>query len=113
MHFLRKCHLNTCSVGIATQDKELRKQFTGQPAHVVNFFSFVAEEVREDHGGTGIPQIRGNGRRVDMLETREAIDHWKAKGIDLTNILHKPRCARGCRDPSRRAPGPRAGAGPG
>jgi glutamate synthase domain-containing protein 3 len=77
-------------VGIATQDKELRKQFTGQPAHVVNFFSFVAEEVREIMAELGFRKFEEMVGRVDMLETREAIDHWKAKGIDLTNILHKP-----------------------
>ena len=87
---LRKCHLNTCSVGIATQDKELRKQFTGQPAHVVNFFSFVAEEVREIMAELGFRKFEDMVGRVDMLEIRDAIDHWKAKGIDLTNILHKP-----------------------
>ncbi|MCA9405345.1 MAG: glutamate synthase large subunit [Candidatus Omnitrophica bacterium] len=87
---LRKCHLNTCSVGIATQDKELRKQFRGQPEHVVNFFSFVAEEVREVMAELGFRKFNELIGRVDMLETRDVINHWKAQGIDLTNILHKP-----------------------
>ncbi|MCC6759492.1 MAG: glutamate synthase large subunit [Candidatus Omnitrophica bacterium] len=87
---LRKCHLNTCSVGIATQDPELRKLFPGQPEHVINYFMFVAEEVRElmaEYGFRKFDELIG---RVDCLETRELIDHWKAKGLDLTNILHKP-----------------------
>ena len=87
---LRKCHLNTCSVGIATQDKELRKKFAGTPDHVINFFKFVAEEIREIMAELGFRKFEEMVGRVDMLETREAIDHWKAKGIDLTNILHKP-----------------------
>ncbi|MCK5013896.1 MAG: glutamate synthase large subunit [Candidatus Omnitrophica bacterium] len=86
---LRKCHLNTCSVGIATQDKELRKRFAGQPGHVVNFFTFIAEEVREIMAGLGFRKFEDLIGRVNMLETRDVIDHWKAKGIDLTNILHR------------------------
>ncbi|MDO8581155.1 MAG: glutamate synthase-related protein, partial [Candidatus Omnitrophota bacterium] len=87
---LRKCHLNTCSVGIATQDKELRKKFTGSPDHVVNFFNFVAQEAREIMAELGLRKFDDLIGRVDMLETQELIDHWKAKGLDLTNILHKP-----------------------
>ena len=87
---LRKCHLNACSVGIATQEKELRKKFTGRPEHVVNFFTFVAEEVREIMADLGFRKFEEIIGRVDMLETQEVIDHWKTKGIDLTNILHKP-----------------------
>ncbi len=87
---LRKCHLNTCSVGIATQDKDLRKKFTGQVEHVVNFFTFVAEEVREYMAEMGFRKFDDLVGRVDMLETEEVIDHWKIKGLDLTNILHKP-----------------------
>jgi glutamate synthase (NADPH/NADH) large chain len=86
---LRKCHLNTCSVGIATQDKELRKQFKGQPEHVVNFFKFVAEEIREIMAELGVRKFNELIGRVDMLETRDTIEHWKAKGLDLTSILHK------------------------
>jgi len=87
---LRKCHLNTCSVGIATQDKALRQKFAGQPDQVVNFFTFVAEEIREIMAELGFRTFNDLIGRVDMLETQPAIDHWKAKGIDLTNILHKP-----------------------
>ncbi len=87
---LRKCHLNTCSVGIATQDKELRKQFTGTPEHVVNFFAFVAQEIREIMAELGFRKFEDMIGRVDMLETKELIDRWKVQGIDLTNILHKP-----------------------
>jgi glutamate synthase domain-containing protein 2/glutamate synthase domain-containing protein 3 len=92
---LRKCHLNTCSVGIATQDKELRKRFAGQPEHVVNYFMFVAEEVREIMAELGFRTFNELIGRVDMLEVRKVINHWKAKGIDLTNILHKPDVPKG------------------
>jgi glutamate synthase domain-containing protein 3 len=92
---LRKCHLNTCSVGIATQDKELRKRFAGEPDHVVNYFQFVAEEVREIMAELGFRKFDDLVGRVDMLKAQEAIDHWKAKGIDLTNILHKPDVSPG------------------
>jgi len=87
---LRKCHLNTCSVGIATQDKELRKKFDGRAEHVVNFFMFVAQEIREIMAELGFRKFDELVGRVDMLETQEVIDHWKTRGIDLTNILHKP-----------------------
>lgn len=92
---LRKCHLNTCSVGIATQDGELRKKFAGDPEHVVNFFTFVAEEVREIMAELGIRKFNDLIGRVDLLETNLVVDHWKAKGIDLTNILHKPDVPEG------------------
>ena len=87
---LRKCHLNTCSVGVATQDPELRKRFAGKPEHVVNFFKFIAEEVREIMAELGFRTFEELIGRVDILETRMVIDHWKAKGIDLTQVLHKP-----------------------
>ncbi len=87
---LRKCHLNTCSVGIATQDPELRKKFAGKPEYVVNYFTFIAEECREIMAELGFRKFEEMVGRVDMLETKEAIGHWKAKGLDLTNILHKP-----------------------
>lgn len=87
---LRKCHLNTCSVGIATQDKDLRKKFTGTTEAVVNFFTFIAEEVREIMAELGFRKFEDLVGRVDMLETKEVVGHWKAKGLDLTNILHKP-----------------------
>ena len=86
---LRKCHLNTCSVGVATQDPELRKKFNGKPEYVVNFFTFLAEEVREIMAELGFRKFEDMVGRVDMLDVKETIDHWKTKGIDLTNILHK------------------------
>ncbi len=84
---MRACHLNTCPVGIATQDPELRKRFKGTPEHVVNFFFFVAEEVREILAGLGLRTLDEAIGRVDLLSVREAIDHWKARGVDLTHIL--------------------------
>ena len=87
---LRKCHLNTCSVGIATQDPELRKRFAGQPGHLVNYFYFVAEELREIMAQTGFRTVAEMVGRVDKLETRQAVDHWKAAGIDLSRLLVIP-----------------------
>ncbi len=87
---LRKCHLNACSVGIATQDPELRKKFQGDPQHVVNYFLFVAQEVRQIMASLGFRTFQEMIGRVDLLETREAVDHWKARGIDLTYVLHRP-----------------------
>lgn len=87
---MRKCHLNTCPVGIATQDPLLRQRFTGQPEHVVNFFFMLAEEVRELMAKLGFRTIDEMVGRVDCLNAREAIDHWKAKGLDFSAILHKP-----------------------
>src|SRR4051812_23622149 len=88
---MRACHLNTCPVGIATQDPELRKRFQGQPEHVVNFFFFVAEELREIMALLGIRRFEDLIGRVDLLEADQAIDHWKARGIDLTHLLTFPR----------------------
>ena len=87
---MRVCHLNTCPVGVATQDPELRKKFTGDPAHVVNFMHFVAEEVRELMASLGFRTFNEMVGRVDCLEPRRAIGHWKAKGIDLAPLLHQP-----------------------
>jgi len=87
---MRKCHLNTCPVGIATQDPELRRRFTGQPEHVVNFFFMLAEEVRELMAKLGFRSIDEMVGRVDRLDTRAAIAHWKAKGLDFSTILHRP-----------------------
>jgi glutamate synthase domain-containing protein 2/glutamate synthase domain-containing protein 1/glutamate synthase domain-containing protein 3 len=99
---MRKCHLNTCPVGIATQDPELRKKFHGKPEHVINFFFFIAEQVREYMAQMGFRKFDEMVGRVDMLDTRKALDHWKAKGIDLSAILHNPptpsRIARRCVD---------------
>ena len=87
---LRKCHLNACLVGIATQKPELRKNFSASPDHVVNFFTYVAEECREIMAELGFRTFDEMVGRVDMLETEKAITHWKAKGIDLTNLLKIP-----------------------
>jgi glutamate synthase domain-containing protein 2/glutamate synthase domain-containing protein 1/glutamate synthase domain-containing protein 3 len=84
---MRACHLNTCPVGIATQDPELRKRFLGTPEHVVNYFFFVAEEVRELLASLGLRSLDEAIGRVDLLEAGPAIDHWKARGVDLTHIL--------------------------
>ena len=87
---MRKCHLNTCPVGIATQDPALRQKFTGQPEHVVNFFFMLAEEVRELMAKLGFRTIDEMVGRVDRLDTRAAIAHWKAKGLDFSTILYRP-----------------------
>jgi glutamate synthase (NADPH/NADH) large chain len=87
---MRKCHLNTCPVGIATQDPELRKLFTGQPEHVVNYFMFIAEEVRELMAKLGFRTVNEMIGRTDKIDMRRAISHWKAKGIDFSRILYKP-----------------------
>jgi len=84
---MRACHLNTCPVGIATQDPELRKRFQGTPEQVVNFFFYVAEEVRELLASLGLRSLDEAIGRVDLLEAGPAIDHWKASGVDLTHIL--------------------------
>jgi glutamate synthase (NADPH/NADH) large chain/glutamate synthase (ferredoxin) len=84
---MRACHLNTCPVGIATQDPELRKRFAGRPEHVVNYFFFIAEEVRALMAQLGIRKIDDLVGRTDLLEADEAIEHWKARGVDLTNLL--------------------------
>ena len=87
---MRKCHLNTCPVGVATQDPVLRKRFTGQPEHVVNYFFFVAEEVRELMAGIGIRKFNDLIGRADLLDMQAGIDHWKAKGLDFSKIFHQP-----------------------
>jgi glutamate synthase (NADPH/NADH) large chain len=86
---MRKCHLNTCPVGVATQDPVLRARFTGQPEHVVNYFFFVAEELRAIMAELGFRTLGEMTGRVDMLDMRRAIDHWKAGGVDLSRILHQ------------------------
>ncbi|MBC8337278.1 MAG: glutamate synthase large subunit [Alphaproteobacteria bacterium] len=87
---MRKCHLNTCPAGIATQDPELRKRFTGEPEHVINFFKFIAEEVREIMAELGFRTFNEMIGRMDRLDTRKAVTHWKAKGLDLAPIFAKP-----------------------
>src|SRR5499427_4520349 len=85
---MRKCHLNTCPVGIATQDPVLRKRFTGQPEHVINYFFFVAEELREIMARMGVRTVNDMIGRADRLDMRRAVDHWKAGGVDLSRLLH-------------------------
>jgi glutamate synthase domain-containing protein 2/glutamate synthase domain-containing protein 1/glutamate synthase domain-containing protein 3 len=92
---MRACHLNTCPVGIATQDPELRKRFTGTPEHVVNFFFFVAEEVREILASLGLRSLDEAIGRTELLSARAAIEHWKARGVDLTHILTRVELADG------------------
>jgi glutamate synthase (NADPH/NADH) large chain len=87
---MRKCHLNTCPVGVATQDPALRKKFTGQPEHVVNYFFFVAEEVRELMAQMGIRKFDDLIGRSDLLDMRKGITHWKAKGLDFSRVFHQP-----------------------
>jgi glutamate synthase (NADPH/NADH) large chain len=86
---MRKCHLNTCPVGIATQDPVLRKRFTGEPEHVINYFFFVAEEVRELMAKLGFRRFDEMVGRCDRLDMVRAIGHWKAKGIDLSRLLYQ------------------------
>jgi glutamate synthase (NADPH/NADH) large chain len=88
---MRKCHLNTCPVGIATQNPELRRKFTGQPEHVVNYFFYVAEEVRELMAKLGLRRFDDLIGRGDLLDTRRGILHWKAKGLDFSRIFHQPQ----------------------
>ena len=92
---MRACHLNTCPVGIATQDPVLREKFRGAPEHVVNFFFFVAEEARRIMASLGIATFDELIGRTELLEADDAIDHWKARGVDLTHILAKPELPPG------------------
>jgi glutamate synthase (NADPH/NADH) large chain len=85
---MRKCHLNTCPVGVATQDPELRRRFTGKPEHVVNYFFMVAEEMRELMAKLGFRKLDDLIGRSDLLEKRRAIQHWKAKGLDFSRVFH-------------------------
>lgn len=87
---LRNCHMNTCEMGIATQDPELRKKFRGKPEHIINFFTYLAMEVREIMAELGFRTINEMVGRVDMLEVNKDIDHWKAKQLDLSAILYRP-----------------------
>jgi glutamate synthase (ferredoxin) len=88
---MRVCHLNTCPVGVATQDPQLRAKFTGKPEFVENFFRFIAEEVRELMGRLGFRTMDEMIGRVDLLEVRAAVDHWKARGLDFSSILYRPQ----------------------
>ena len=95
---MRKCHLNTCSVGVATQDPELRKRFKGRPEYVMNFFRFIAREVREYMAALGFRTMDEMIGRCDLLEMNPAIDFWKARGLDFSRILARPQPGR---DPIR------------
>ncbi len=97
---MRKCHLNTCPVGVATQDPVLRAKFAGKPEHVVNFFFFVAEEAREIMAQLGIRTVDEMIGRTDLLDMKKAIEHWKAQRLDFSRVFHQPR---GCRPTSRAA----------
>src|ERR1700757_395839 len=104
---MRKCHLNTCPVGIATQDPALRAKFQGTPETVINFFFFIAEQLRQYMAELGFRTVDEMIGRVDMLDVRPAVDHWKARGIDLSAILYNPpvpgRVARHCVQPQDHA----------
>ena len=87
---MRVCHLNTCPVGVATQDPQLRDKFTGDPAHTVNFMTYVAQEVRELMAELGFRTLDEMVGRTDVLEAKQAVEHWKAKGLDFSKILYQP-----------------------
>ena len=87
---MRKCHLNTCPVGVATQDPELRKKFTGKPEHVVNYFFFIAEEVRQIMAQLGIRKFDELIGRTELLDTRQCVEHWKAQGLDFSRLFAQP-----------------------
>ena len=92
---LRKCHMNTCSVGIATQDPELRKQFKGKPEHVINYFFFIAEHLRKIMASLGLKTVNEMVGRVDLLDAKKLISHWKATNVDFSNLLHNPDVPEG------------------
>ena len=92
---MRACHLNTCPVGIATQDPELRKRFAGKPEHVVEFFFFVAEEARQIMARLGIARFEDLVGRVDLLDGDDAVASWRERGVDLSRILQKPAAPAG------------------
>jgi glutamate synthase (NADPH/NADH) large chain len=92
---MRKCHLNTCPVGVATQDPVLRARFTGQPEHVINYFFFVAEELRAIMAEMGFRTVEEMVGRVDRLDMHKALHHWKAQGVDLSRILHQVKLPAG------------------
>ena len=87
---MRKCHLNTCPVGVATQDPALRKKFSGKPEHVVNFFFFIAEEVRAIMAQLGVRKFDDLVGRTELLDARKGVEHWKARGLDFSRVFHQP-----------------------
>ena len=92
---MRKCHLNTCPVGVATQDPQLRAKFTGKPEHVINYFFYVAEEVREIMAQLGFRTFSEMVGQSDVLDKDRAIEHWKARGLDFSKLFHKPVAPKG------------------
>lgn len=92
---MRVCHLDTCPVGVATQNPELRKNFTGDPQYVVNFMTFVAEDLREWMAELGFRSLKEMIGRTDCLDTVKAVDHWKKQGVDLSSLLHMPELPEG------------------
>ena len=92
---MRKCHLNTCPVGVATQDPVLRKKFVGKPEHVINFFFFVAEEVREIMAAMGFRTFAEMIGQIQMLDKRAVVQHWKARGLDFSKLFYKPEAPQG------------------
>ncbi len=92
---MRKCHLNTCPVGVATQDPVLRARFVGKPEHVINFFFFVAEEVREIMAQLGYRKFSDMVGQIQMLDKRQVVEHWKAKGLDFSKLFYKPVAPKG------------------
>ncbi len=91
---MRKCHLNTCPVGVATQDPVLRKRFKGQPEHIINYFFFVAEEVREMMAALGFRKFDEMVGQMQMLDQRKLVEHWKARGLDFSRLFTKPPAAK-------------------
>ncbi|MFN5810235.1 MAG: glutamate synthase-related protein, partial [Burkholderiales bacterium] len=92
---MRKCHLNTCPVGVATQDPLLRKKFAGKPEHVVNYFFFIAEEVRHIMAQLGIAKFDDMIGRADLLDMKKGVEHWKARGLDFGRLLAMPSVPQG------------------
>ena len=92
---MRVCHLDTCPVGVATQNPELRKKFAGRPDYVVNFFEFIAEEVRELLANLGFRTIEEAIGQAESLDVSSDVGHWKAAGLDLTPVLHVPEIPDG------------------
>ena len=110
---MRVCHLDTCPVGVATQNPELRKRFSGKPEFVVNFFEFIAEEVREHLAALGFRSLDEAIGHVELIDGTRAVDHWKANGLDLAPILHRPDLPEGAPLRNTTDPGPRPGEGAG
>jgi hypothetical protein len=106
---MRKCHLNTCPVGVATQDPVLRKKFSGKPEHVVNYFFFVAEEVRQIMAQLGIRKFDDLIGRADLLDMKQGHRALEGQGLDFSRLFHQPQCRPTCRA-SMSSAGPRPGA---